>query len=121
MNAQTLAMLRRVTAGFLTETCTLDREAATRGRYGEPTHDREVIGTDVPCRLILVGQRYGSGVAEAAGAETMRDEYRLIVGRDVALAPDLRVTVNGLTYDVVRIETALTDAAFHAAVLARRA
>ncbi len=120
VQAQTLAMIRRVTGGFLTQTCTIERESATTGAYGEPTHDREIVALDAPCRLIQIGLRTGSAEGDAGGAETLTVEYRLIVGRDVALAADMQVTVESLVYQVVRMETALTDESFHAATLYRR-
>lgn len=70
--------------------------------------------------MISVGARLGSGIAEAGAAESLKYEYRLIVAQDVALAVDMRVTIAALVYNVVRIEDALTDEAYHSAVLQRR-
>ena len=120
MLSQVSASIRRITATFLTDTCLLEQETNTRGEYGEPTHDWSITAEDVPCRLILVGQRYGSGIAEAAARETMKHEYRLIVARTVKLSTNMRATINGEVFNITRIETALTDEAFHAAVLQRR-
>ena len=72
-----------------------------------------------PCRLIQAG-RWAATSGQTGGAETLLFEYRLIVKADVALAIDQRVTVNGLTYDVVRVEAELTDKAFNSALLHRR-
>jgi head-tail adaptor len=120
VQSQVLAMVRGATERFLTQRCLLEAETTSQGTYGEPLHEWAVVAENLPCRIILPGQRYGSGIAEAGGAETMKTEFRLIVRRGVALAADQRVTVDGVTYHVVRIETVLTDEAFHSAIIVRR-
>ncbi|MBK9751814.1 MAG: head-tail adaptor protein [Chloroflexi bacterium] len=119
-SSQVVAMMQRVAAGFFTDTCLLEREVSTTGEYGEPVHAWEVTASDVPCRIIMVGQRYGGGVAEAGAAETMKREYRLVVAATVSLAVDMRVTVGGVTYDITRIETQLTDEVFQQCVIQGR-
>lgn len=119
-SSQVVAMMQRVAGTFLTHTCLLEREVSTRGEFGEPIHAWEVTASDVPCRLIMLGQRYGGGVAEAGAAETMKREYRLVVGATVELAVDMRVTVGGVVYDITRIETQLTDEVFQQCVMQGR-
>lgn len=116
---QTLAYIKRVVGQFLTDTCTIEREALATGQYGEPTHHWELVASGVPCRLLMI-KRDLSGVQVAGEQETMQDQYSLIVGDGVTLEADYRVTVGGETYDVVRLETALTDEAYHKAIVARR-
>lgn len=116
---QILSMIRAATERFLTQRCTIDRETSAVGDFGEPLHAREVVYSSEPCRLIQVGRRTDSGVSVTAGAETLQHDYRLIVRRSVALTTDMRVTVEGLTYNIVRLETEWTDDVFHAAILAR--
>lgn len=120
VSPQVVAMYRREVANFLTQRAQLQRETTARGEYGEPLHVWEIVAQSVPCRLIRLGRRNESGIEEAGGAETMRSEYRLIVPSGTPLTADMRVTVDGLTYGVVRIETQLTDEAFHAAIVNRR-
>jgi hypothetical protein len=50
----------------------------------------------------------------------MKHEYTLIVARTVELSTNMRATINGEVFNITRVETALTDEAFHAAVLQRR-
>jgi len=120
ISSQVLAMIRRVTETSFSDTCLIERESNAVGTYGEPTHQWEVTAADKPCRLISVGARRGSGIAEAGAAESLEYEYRLIVAQDVTLAVDMRVTIAALVYNVVRIEDALTDEAYHSAILQRR-
>lgn len=123
--SQVTAMMARVASGFLTETCTIEQEDPTRGQFGEPTHDWAVVAAGVACRLISNPQR-GSASGEAAGAETLLHEYRLIVPLATTLEADMRVTVNDANalsrdvFNVVRVEVSLTDRAFRSAVLYRR-
>lgn len=119
VSAQTVAMMQRVAGGFLSETCAIEREEDTRGSYGEPVHHWALVASDVACRLIDVPPA-SSGVAVASGAETLKQQYRLIVPVGTTLDADMRVTVSGVVYQVVGIDTALTDRVFRSAVLARR-
>lgn len=119
VSSAVLGYIRRVVGQFLTTTCTIEREVNATGEYGEPTHAWELVAAAVPCRLLMI-KRDASGVQVAGEQETMREEYTLIVARGVTLEVDYRVTVDGETYDVVRLETALTDEAYHKAIVARR-
>lgn len=119
VQSQTLARIRRVVGQFLTDTCTIEREALTTGEYGQPTHSWELVASAVPCRLLMI-KRDGSGVVTAADQETMQEQYSLIVANTVTLDANYRVTVGGIEYDVVRLETSLTDEAYHKAIVARR-
>ena len=120
LSSQVLAMIRNTTALFLSESCTIEREGDAIGVYGDRSSAWVVTASDVDCRLIQIGQRTGSAVSEAAAAETMQDEYQLIVARSVSLDVDYRVTVGGVVYYVVRLEDSLTDEAFHSAIVQRR-
>lgn len=115
-------MIQRMTEGFLTSTCTIEREEETPiDAYGDRSHEWVTVAEDVACRVIMAGIRTGGAIVERASQEQMRDEVRLIVSRNTALDVDYRVTLaDGTVYDVVRIETLLTDEAFHSAILNRR-
>lgn len=119
-SSQVVAMMQRVAGTFMTDTCLIEREVSTTGEYGEPVHAWEVTASDVPCRLIMLGQRYGGGVAEAGAAETMKREYRLEVATTVSLAVDMRVTIDEVVYDITRIETQLTNEVFQQCVIQGR-
>lgn len=120
LSAQTLAMIRRITGDFLTQTCTIEREAPTRGSYGEPTHDWEVQSTGTACRVIKAGQ-FNTAANELVGSqETLPDTYKLVVARSTTLDVDYRVTVDSEVFYVTRLETDLADEAFHAALISRQ-
>ena len=112
--------VRGQVAKFLTETCTIEREAVVTGVFGEPVHAWEVVATNVACRLIRAGQFYTSAAAVSGGQETLPTAFKLIVANTVALDVDTRVTTGGLVYAVLRLETELTDEGFHMALVGRR-
>jgi hypothetical protein len=114
------AMMRRTVKQYLTDVCTIEQEVQTVDRFNAPIHEWELVAENEPCRVISLGQRYGSGVAEVAAAETMKREYRLIIGRELALGTDMRVTVDGVQYGITRIETQLTDGAFQGVIMQGR-
>lgn len=118
MNPQLQSYLQNSVARFLTQTCQIEAETGAQDQYGSPTHAEAAL-TTTPCRLIAAG-RWGDATMTDASKDSMRSEYRLIVGADVALSVDQRVTVDGLLYDVVKIETQLSDRAFRSAVVYRR-
>lgn len=115
-----LAQIRKTAAGFLTDTCTVRREVTTPDVYGGVQRVLETVAADVRCRIITVNRQSGSAAGITSDRENLRDEYRLSLLRSVPLGTDYVVTHDGVDYDVVRIETALTDEVFHHAILHRR-
>lgn len=120
VNARMLAQIRKSAETFLTDTCTIRREVTTPDAYGGVQRVQELVAADVRCRIITVNRQSASSTTITSDRETLRDEYRLSVLRTVPLGTDYMVTVEGVDYDVVRIETRLTDEVFHHAILHRR-
>ncbi|TXH45975.1 MAG: hypothetical protein E6Q97_30535 [Desulfurellales bacterium] len=113
---QLMATARR----FLKQTCIIDENRAATGEYGEPVQNWARIATDAPCRVIQASSRGTSAVNEAGAQENIQEEYRLEVATDIELQSDMRVTVNGEVYFIVRIEKKLTDEIFRQAVMTKR-
>src|SRR5690242_7804430 len=120
ISSQLTAYIRRIAGTFLTDTCLIERESETTGEYGEPVHAWEVTATGVTCRLIKAGQFNTPGGETPGAQETLQDLYRLVVAQTVTLDVDYRVTVNDAVYQVVRLESELTDEGFHAALVSRQ-
>ena len=114
-----LNSIKRRTAQFLTETCTLSQEEETTGKYGARTHSFVVVAEDVPCRVITVGSRYSGQIRQEGQQEAMKDVYRLVCPVGTQLTVDMRVEVNGLTYKIINVLTARTDATDAIAVITR--
>lgn len=114
------AGLRGAAAGYLTERCTISAQAVVTNELGGSARVPRLVAADVPCRVITTGQKTGASSTVVAGQETLAQEYELQVGPEVALAVDQEVTVGGETYQIVRLETALTERFFRSAVLVKR-
>lgn len=116
-----LTRIQRAGAGFLTQRCKIEAETETRGDMGEPVIAWAMVADDVPCRVIKAGQFSTDAVQLVGQRETLPEMYRIALPPDTELDVDQRITVDGVTYNVVRLETALTDAVFrHALITLRR-
>lgn len=113
-------MIQRQTKGMLTQTCDLVQEQETQGDFYESVKTILSVDSSIPCRIIKIGQR-GTDAGDIVGQqEVMTDEYTLIVPYDTALDVNYKVECEGLTYNVVRIVTDLTDRVFRQAVITRQ-
>lgn len=119
LNNQMLARLRQMTAQYLKDTCTIERQTVAYGQYNEIIADQwETVATDVACRVITEAIRRTSG--ELVGEqETLVETYRVVVPTGTGLAPNQRITVGGLVYEVVRLVTNRTDETDEQAVITR--
>lgn len=109
LNSRMLGILRTVTAKYLKETCTIERETLAEDNFGGRKHAWETVASDVPCRVITVGNRQESRGQDVGSQETLVDTYRLIVPYGTSLETNMRVTVGGLVYQVVSILSDRTD------------
>jgi hypothetical protein len=105
---------------FLKELCTIKRENRGQGAMGEALGGDENVAENVRCRMIKAGQFNDEAAMLAGNKDALQDMYRLSVPYGTDLKTNYRVTLNDLTYDVVRLETELTDEVFHHAIVARR-
>jgi hypothetical protein len=112
--------LMAAAAQYLTDCCTIRADALTPNAYGGTERSAQVVAENVRCRVITTGQKSGASSALVAGQETLAQEYKLAVGPEVALAVDQSVEVGGETYQIVRLETALTERFFRSAIMVRR-
>jgi len=119
MHGTTIQRMRLIVAATLTGLALIERETASTGQFGEATHAWQVVGVDVPCRVIMAGSSNSSAAGLVGDREMIREVYKLVVGYDVALAVDYRVTVNGVRYLVVQLVDDLTDKVMRTAVVVR--
>lgn len=119
VSSQVLAMMQRVTATFLTETCDIEVEQDSVGQWGQPAHSWQVVATGVACRVITARPMLQSTAGQVGGQEQLVDTYRLIVPAGTALAVNQRVTVNDLTYHIVSLITERTNETDAQAVMVR--
>lgn len=121
LRARTVNIIRQRVNQMLTERCSIERESGTKGRMGEPLHGKETVATDVPCRIISIGQSSTQSEYEAVGStEAMVERWRLICPAGTAFTVDNLVRLaDGRVYQIVDVDDRLTDQAFVSAVMVR--
>lgn len=115
-----LAQIRKTAQQFLTDTCSVYEEETMVDEFGDSSRTLRTVAIDAACRIIKVGQNTTSAASITSNREDIRDEYKLSVLRTTPLSVDYRIKHDDVEYDVVRIETSLTDEVFHHAILQRR-
>lgn len=121
LRTSTLQYIRRTAAAFYKDTCTIERNGeSTDNKYGSKRQEWIVVAADVPCRVNTLNRSNRSLAEELASQEVMLDSYQLEIAHDVEIDRDYRVTVNGETYFVTRIESQLTDTVFKQILMTRR-
>lgn len=116
IHSQILASARK----WLKDTCTITYQKPITDKYGAQTKQPVMVAQDVPCRVIEAGGQRGSAIEQAANQETLVEEYRLAVPIDTALDVDQEVAVGSAVYQIVRLDTSMTDKVFRHAIMVRR-
>lgn len=111
VSSQVLAAMKTQAYRFLTDTCDIHVRQNSTDAYGYQTQDYSAAYTNVMCRLILSG-RGATNPAEIGEQERLVEEYRLSLKADQTIDVDDRVVLNGITYEVTGLITALTDKFF---------
>ncbi len=122
INDVTRAMMRAAAEALMTDTCTLEVGADAIGEYGEVLSEHyTVVASNVPCRVITIGNRFKEKVGRVGEREVVTDIYRLVTPHDTALAVDQRVTLDsdGSRWQVVDLVTERTDDESAQAVIVR--
>lgn len=109
----------RAATAFLTERCTIEALQPQSGAVNtKPIWT--VVVSDVPCRLTQLGQGDRPSVEMLSGQETLAEYYNLSIPYNRNISSDYRVQLNGIIYEIVRVESALTDSAFTQLIITRR-
>lgn len=118
---RTIALVRRRVNAFLTERCSIEREAGMKGSMGEPLHGWEMVADNVQCRVITVNQSSTQTEYEAVGStEALVERWRLICPAGTVFAVDNRVRLSdGRVFQIVDVDDRLTDEAFVSAMMVR--
>ena len=119
LNTISLSGIRNSSRRWLKDLCTIERDIDTLDELGSPVSGREIVAENVPCRLIKNGSTSNSAAQIIGSAETLRETYKIAIPSSYDLDIDYHITVNGITYDVVTLETALTDEVFTQAIVTR--
>lgn len=120
INQAVLTQLRKQATTVLTDTCIIEKELVTTGAAGQRIRSWQTVAQDIPCRIIQLGQQTQSEIETVSSRESMSNEYRLIVSATTELGIDYRVTIDGVGFQIVSLETELTDRFFRHAIAVQR-
>lgn len=119
LTSQMRAYIRAQTLNQMTATCTIEREANSRGSMGEMVHVWEVVTSSVRCRLITSKGATLPQTDVYADRVTLEDTYTISLPVGTVLAADYRITVGTTVWRVASVLDARTDSADVQAVLLR--
>ena len=105
--------IRQTTLAFLTDRCTVSREASTAGAFGEQIRHWTLVMEDIPCRVIKTAFDRNQKIEEVANQESAPEVYSVILPLDaVEVQAKDRIEVNGQTLRVVQVQRDLSDRLF---------
>jgi hypothetical protein len=121
ITSQLMAHIKSHALQTYTDTCLIERNIeVTDNRLGSKVPGWQVVGADVPCRLIMLNNSNQSMINELASQDTMLDSYQLELDPSQEIERDYRVTIGSERYTVTRIESGLTDSAFKQVLITRK-
>ncbi len=106
------AQIRAISSRWLTDRALIERETVTIGALGDAIREWETVASDVPCRVIIARRSDLSASGIAADREMLTHSCRIVFPAGTSVGVDMRVTVDGEAYHIVRVEDALTDDIF---------
>jgi hypothetical protein len=109
--------IRKQAQKWLTDTCTIERKNDAVNPAGQQIGGFVTL-ENVPCRILPQKNR-GMGSGEVAEREANRSYFRLELLPDAVLENGDRVTIKGVVYEVLEINSPLTDEIFKSAQLAQ--
>lgn len=129
LNNGVRAGLRRLGNDFLKDRCKIEVEDNTslneRGgldpQWTVVIHNSVAL-LSVPCRIVTVGKRNRSESEQIGEQETITNMYMIACPAGTPFDISQRITIarTGLVYNVVTLETVLTDEIFAQAVITRQ-
>ena len=115
----TKTRLQAVLNAALDKTCTIERQNADRGEFGELLHNWQAVATDVSCRLIDAQVTNNSELQTTGNQEIMLQTARLILPAGTAIDVNYRVIIAGVIYNVIAIVDSRSEAIDTQAVIMR--
>jgi len=120
LTTRLLAAIQNKARVYLTSTATIEREERVIGLLGEVIRTNVVVASSVPCRVIQANEVRSDRHSTAASVEALPETYKIAFPAGTALGVDYQVTVGGVTYSIINVETVLTDAVFVMCAAVRR-
>lgn len=103
LSPQIRAYIRAEARKSMTQTCEIWAEANSVNELGSPSRVWQIVDQNVPCLLITAKIATNAMTETVASQEVMEDSYRLCLPYDTVLTTDMRVVVDGATYNVAGI------------------
>lgn len=105
---QILARERRMLAELLMDQCQISVQSTVVGTMRTQSKMYNPVQSTV-CRMLPI-QRTTSDVVVGGGQESLEQQYKVILPHGTTIDLNYRIAVNGVNYNVVRIDDARTDA-----------
>jgi SPP1 family predicted phage head-tail adaptor len=103
LSSQMRSYIRAQARKTMTQTCEIWAETNSVNELGSPSRVWQIIDQDVPCLLITAKIATNAMTETVASQEVMEDSYRLCLPYDTVLTTDMRIVVEGATYNVAFI------------------
>lgn len=121
MHKSVRGYIRRMTKSYLNSRCTVQKEVIGRGDWGQNANYWDDVAVDVHCRKLPGGQGDTERAIEFAGQDSIDEIYRMILPASFELEVGQRIIMDGVTYYVAALLVGVTDEAFRASVIVRKA
>jgi hypothetical protein len=111
IQAHVLAYIRNQVGNFLTDTCTIKSETANKTTSYSPQRQYATVANNISCRVFSASSG-GSNDAELYGdRQIVGQSYDIIMAYTQEMKTGYIIETGGESYNVVSIETQLTDSA----------
>jgi len=112
INTAALAYLRNQVTNFLTDTCTIKSKSSGRSASYAPDNLYAVVASGVSCRVITGGQGSTTNAELLGERQIVGQQYEILLPYGQAVKAGYIIETGSEVYNVVTIETQLTDKAY---------
>lgn len=112
INLRVMERIRSAAGAYLNSRALIEKETRAVGLMGEAVRGWVTVASNVPCRVIQASTSRNDQTSLSGAVEALPAHYRIALPAGTSIDVDHRVTVLGVTYYVVGLEPALTDAMF---------
>lgn len=119
VSPQMIAFIRSMALRWMTDTCTIERQADSVGSLGQVLDSWQIVSTGTACRLITSKGATQPSTTVMADRLTLEDTYRISLPMGTVLNADYRITIGTSVFRVASVLDGRTDSADVQAVLVR--
>ena len=107
-----LGYIRNQVSNFLTDTCTIQSTLSSVSASGRPTNNKTEVATGVSCRVMTSTSGSRNDAELLGDRQIVGQRYSILLPYGQEIKTGYWIITGGETYNVVSIETKLTDNAF---------